>query len=71
VPSWGSTWRYPNWGLYYSISYLGLARASPVAGDTANASRAYQDFLTLWKDARRPCATSLTAAALRKTDYCR
>ena len=26
--SWGSTWQYPNWGLYYSISYLGLARAS-------------------------------------------
>jgi hypothetical protein len=26
--SWGSTWRYPNWGLHYSISYLGLARDS-------------------------------------------
>jgi hypothetical protein len=49
--SWGSTWHDPNWGLYYSISYLGLARASALAGDTANASRAYQDFLTLWKDA--------------------
>jgi eukaryotic-like serine/threonine-protein kinase len=49
--SWASTWRFPNWGLYYSISYLGLARSSVLAGDTAKAKVAYQDFLTLWKDA--------------------
>ena len=49
--SWGSTWRYPNWGLYYSISYLGLARASALAGDTAKARKAFQDFFALWKDA--------------------
>ena len=49
--SWASTWRFPNWGLYYSISYLGLARASVVAGDTAKAKTAYQEFLTQWKDA--------------------
>jgi eukaryotic-like serine/threonine-protein kinase len=49
--SWGSTWRYPNWGLYYSISYLGLARASELAGDAAKAKRAFQDFFALWKDA--------------------
>jgi tetratricopeptide (TPR) repeat protein/predicted Ser/Thr protein kinase len=49
--SWGSTWRFPNWGLYYSISYLGLARGSALAGDTANARRAFQDFFALWKDA--------------------
>jgi serine/threonine protein kinase/tetratricopeptide (TPR) repeat protein len=49
--SWASTWRFPNWGLYYSISYLGLARASVLAGDMAKAKVAYQDFLTLWKDA--------------------
>jgi len=49
--SWGSTWLYPNWGLYYSISYLGLARGSALAGDTANARKAFQDFLQLWKDA--------------------
>jgi tetratricopeptide (TPR) repeat protein len=49
--SWGSTWLYPNWGLYYSISYLGLARASALAGDTAKAGKAFQDFLALWKDA--------------------
>ena len=49
--NWGSTWRYPNWGLYYSISYLGLARGSALAGDTANARKAFQDFFALWKDA--------------------
>ncbi len=49
--SWGSTWLYPNWGLYYSISYLGLARGSELAGDTVKARKAFQDFLTLWKDA--------------------
>jgi tetratricopeptide (TPR) repeat protein len=49
--SWGSTWLYPNWGLYYSISYLGLARASELAGDTAGAKKAYQDLFAVWKDA--------------------
>jgi tetratricopeptide (TPR) repeat protein len=49
--SWGSTWLYPNWGLYYSISYLGLARGSVLAGDATKAKAAYQDFLTLWKNA--------------------
>ena len=49
--SWGSTWLYPNWGLYYSISYLGLARSSAIAGDAANARRAFQDFFALWKEA--------------------
>ncbi len=49
--SWASTWRFPNWGLYYSLSYLGVARAYVVAGDTAKAKVAYQEFLTQWKDA--------------------
>jgi serine/threonine protein kinase/Tfp pilus assembly protein PilF len=49
--SWGSTWLYPNWGLYYSISYPGLARGSQLAGDTVNAKKAFQDFLALWKNA--------------------
>ncbi len=49
--NWGSTWLYPNWGLHYSISYVGLARASALAGETAKARKAYQDFLALWKDA--------------------
>src|ERR1017187_5539338 len=45
-----STWKYPNWGLYYSISYLGLARGSALAGDTAKARKAFQDFFALWKE---------------------
>jgi eukaryotic-like serine/threonine-protein kinase len=49
--SWGSTWLHPNWGLYYSISYLGLARGSALAGETAKARNAFQDFFALWKDA--------------------
>jgi eukaryotic-like serine/threonine-protein kinase len=49
--SWGATWVHPNWGLYYSLSYLGMARGSALAGDKARAGRAYQDFLSLWKDA--------------------
>jgi tetratricopeptide (TPR) repeat protein len=40
-----------NWGPYYSLAYLGLARASAHAGDIAKAKHAYQDFLALWKDA--------------------
>ena len=35
----------------YPLAYLGLARAHALAGDTAGARRAYQDFLALWKDA--------------------
>lgn len=40
-----------NWGPYYPLSYVGLARAAALASDTARARRAYQDFLALWKDA--------------------
>jgi eukaryotic-like serine/threonine-protein kinase len=40
-----------NWGLYYSLSYVGLARASVLASDTAKAGKAFQDFFALWKDA--------------------
>ena len=36
------------WG---ALARLGLARAYAVQGDTAKARSAYQDFLTLWKDA--------------------
>ncbi len=49
--SWGSDWIHPNWGLYYSISYLGLARGSALAGDTAKARKAFEDFFALWMDA--------------------
>jgi serine/threonine protein kinase/tetratricopeptide (TPR) repeat protein len=49
--SWGSTWLYPNWGLYDSLSHLGMARGFALAGDTAKARRAFQDFFTAWKGA--------------------
>jgi predicted Zn-dependent protease len=36
------------WG---ALARLGLARAYAMQGDTAKAKSAYQDFLTLWKEA--------------------
>jgi predicted Zn-dependent protease len=40
-----------NWGPFYPLSYVGLARASTLAGDNSRARKPYQDFLALWKDA--------------------
>ena len=37
-----------NWG---ALAHLQLGRAYAMAGDRAKAKAAYQDFLTLWKDA--------------------
>ena len=34
-----------------ALAHLGLARALVLQGDTAKARAAYQDFLTLWKEA--------------------
>ena len=34
-----------------ALAHLGLARAYALRGDTAKSRAAYQDFLTLWKDA--------------------
>jgi eukaryotic-like serine/threonine-protein kinase len=34
-----------------ALAHLGLGRANAMQGDTARARAAYQDFLTLWKDA--------------------
>ena len=34
-----------------ALTHVGLARAYVLQGDTAKAKTAYQDFLTLWKDA--------------------
>jgi len=49
--SWGATWVHPNWGLFYSVSYLGMARGLSLSGDTEKAKRAFHDFFELWKDA--------------------
>jgi eukaryotic-like serine/threonine-protein kinase len=37
--------------LVGALAHVGLARACVVQGDTAGAKRAYEVFLTLWKDA--------------------
>jgi eukaryotic-like serine/threonine-protein kinase len=67
--SWGATWIHPYWGLYYSLSTLGLARSSALAGDTAKARQTYQDFFALWKDADKDIPILIQAreeyAALR------
>jgi len=34
-----------------SLAYLQIGRARAMAGDAVKAKSAYQDFLTLWKDA--------------------
>ena len=34
-----------------SLAHLGLGRAYALSGDSAKAKVAYNDFLTLWKDA--------------------
>lgn len=49
--SWASAWRYPYWGQFYSLSYLGLARAFALAGHTGKSRKGFQDFFVLWKDA--------------------
>jgi serine/threonine protein kinase/tetratricopeptide (TPR) repeat protein len=35
----------------YPLAHLGLARGAALAGDTAQARKAYQDFFAAWKDA--------------------
>ena len=40
-----------NWGPYYPLSFLGLARAALMDGDVTRARKAYQDFFAVWKDA--------------------
>ena len=49
--NWGSDWQHPNWAQFYSLSYLGVARGSALAGDPSKAEKAYQDFFNRWKDA--------------------
>jgi hypothetical protein len=49
--NWGSGWQHPYWGQFYSLSYLGVARGSALAGGKAKAKEAFQDFFELWKNA--------------------
>jgi tetratricopeptide (TPR) repeat protein len=38
-------------GPLRAMAFVGVARGAALAGDTPRARKAYQDFLTLWKDA--------------------
>lgn len=49
--NWGATWVHPNWGQYYSLSYLGMARGFALAGDSVKAKKAFENFFALWQDA--------------------
>jgi len=49
--SWGATWVHPNWGQYYALSYLGMARGYVLAGEGTQAKDAYEKFFALWKTA--------------------
>ncbi|MGB9469239.1 MAG: protein kinase [Candidatus Acidiferrum sp.] len=46
-----------------TLAHLGLARAYAMQGDTAKAKAAYQDFLTLWKDADQDIPILIAAKA--------
>ncbi len=48
-----------------ALAHLGLARSYALQGDTAKAKAAYQDFLTLWKDADPDIPILITA----KSEY--
>ncbi|HEY4359608.1 MAG TPA: protein kinase [Bryobacteraceae bacterium] len=40
-----------NWGPYYPLCYLGVARAAVMTHDTERAMKAYKDFFASWKEA--------------------
>ena len=48
-----------------ALAHLGLGRAYDLQGDTAKARSAYQDFLTLWKDAD----TGIPVLIAAKSEY--
>jgi eukaryotic-like serine/threonine-protein kinase len=61
--SWGATWVHPDWGQYYSLAYLGLARGYAMAGDTAQAKQAFEQLFAWWKDGDRDTPVFLQAKA--------
>jgi tetratricopeptide (TPR) repeat protein len=40
-----------NWGPFYPLAQVGLARSEAKLGHPAQAKKAYEDFFALWKDA--------------------
>ncbi|WP_109487887.1 winged helix-turn-helix domain-containing protein [Occallatibacter savannae] len=65
--SWGATWDLPNWGQYYVLSYLGMARAYASVGDRAKARDAYDDFFALWINSDR----NIPVLAKAREEYAR
>ncbi|KAA6465202.1 tetratricopeptide repeat protein [Acidobacteria bacterium AB60] len=63
--SWGATWVHPNWGQYYALAYLGVARGYGLTGDKVRAKKAFEDFFALWRDADRDLPILIGA----KTEY--
>jgi eukaryotic-like serine/threonine-protein kinase len=61
--SWAATWVHPDWGQYYSLAYLGLARGYAIAGDTAQARKAYEQLFAWWKDGDKDAPALLQAKA--------
>lgn len=49
--SWAATWSQPNWGQYYALSWLGMARAYALARDAPKAKTAFERFFALWSNA--------------------
>ena len=49
--SWAATWVHPNWGQYYALAHLGMARGYVLAGQRTQARDAYEKLFALWKAA--------------------
>lgn len=63
--SWAATWVHPNWGQYYALAHLGMARGYALAGEKMKARKAFEDLLALWKDADK----DLPVFRQAKADY--
>jgi eukaryotic-like serine/threonine-protein kinase len=65
--SWATAWRYPYWGQFYSLSYLGAARSYALLGSGSQAQKAFQDFFGLWRDSD----PEIPVLKQAKTEYAR